>query len=533
MKRRLRKQQDLLEELEALSPTQRARRLAAIQGRLVDTEQEEDDLDDAARDQLVDEYTAALELEQLRAEIAALKDLVEQARRVREQANDSKLAALKKCLGEAQFLELKDGRGKLLLFTEHRDTLTYVREHLEKWGYSTCEIHGGMNPHERKRAQELFRTSAQVCVATEAAGEGINLQFARVLFNYDLPWNPMDLEQRIGRIHRYGQRHTAQVYNLVATDTIEGQIFLLLEEKLHGIAQTLGKVDEHGQVAEDLRAQVLGQLSSRLSYNRLYQEAILDPSPKRTRQELEVAMTNANLAREVVFELFQDLDKFNLGDYKRFDDEGRGMRRLVAFVQRAARLDGGEFRPRGKDVFELVLPAGASPHADMPGQDTLLFTTDRDKALQQEDLNLLGLEHPVVKQWLDRYTSLNPEERALIGNIEGNGDETGLPVRDTQTGLITIWQVVVHGKGGQVQQRIVRLDISPTGERSPYLERLSKDLLKACPCRKGVSRERDTVSRLVNGTASELLHRELVYSGFLPEGASYSSKLLACLEVAP
>jgi len=96
---------------------------------------------------------------------------------------------------------------------------------------------------------------------------------------------------------------------------------------------------------------------------------------KRTRQELEVAMTNANLAREVVFELFQDLDKFNLGDYKRFDDEGRGMRRLVAFVKRAARLDGGEFRPCGKDVYELVLP----------GQDTLLFTTDRDKALQQED----------------------------------------------------------------------------------------------------------------------------------------------------
>jgi len=264
-------------------------------------------------------------------------------------------------------------------------------------------------------------------------------------------------------------------------------------------------------------------LSNRLSYDRLYQEAILDPSLKRTRQELEVAMTNANLAREVVFELFQDLDKFNLGDYKRFDDEGRGMRRLVAFVQRAARLDGGEFRPRGKDVFELVLPAGASPHADGPGQDALLFTTDRDKALQQENLNLLGLEHPVVKQWLDRYNSLNPEERALIGNIEGNGIEAG---------LITIWQVVVHGKGGQVQQRIVRLGISPTGERSPYLERLSKDLLKACPCRKGVFQDMETVSRLVNGTASELLHRELVYSGFLPEGASYSSKLLTCLEVA-
>jgi len=124
---------------------------------------------------------------------------------VRELASDSKLAALKTCLGEAQFVELKDGRGKLLLFTEHRATLSYVREHLERWGFTTCEIHGGLNPHERQRAQEQFRTTAQVCVATEAAGEGINLQFCHLMINYDMPWNPTRLEQRLGRIHRIGQ----------------------------------------------------------------------------------------------------------------------------------------------------------------------------------------------------------------------------------------------------------------------------------------------------------------------------------------
>ncbi|MDY6831927.1 MAG: helicase-related protein [Thermodesulfobacteriota bacterium] len=202
IKRRLKKQETLLDELEGLTPAQRTKRLAALQGRLSDAEQEEDDLDDAVRDQLVDEYTAALELEQLRAEISALKELEEQTRRVRENAADSKLAALNKCLGEAHFLELKDGRGKLLIFTEHRDTLGYVREHLERWGFSTCAIHGGMNPHERKRAQEAFRTGAQVCIATEAAGEGINLQFCHLMINYDMPWNPTRLEQRLGRIHR-------------------------------------------------------------------------------------------------------------------------------------------------------------------------------------------------------------------------------------------------------------------------------------------------------------------------------------------
>ncbi len=138
--------------------------------------------------------------------------------------------------------------------------------------------------------------------------EGINLQHARILFNFDLPWNPMDLEQRIGRIHRYGQKDTAQVFNLVLSDTIEGRIYLLLDEKLKEIAKTLGKVDERGEVAEDLKSQVLGQLSERLSYEQLYAQAISDPELKRTRVELEAALSNANEARTAVFELFQDLD---------------------------------------------------------------------------------------------------------------------------------------------------------------------------------------------------------------------------------
>jgi len=275
LKRRLRKQQDLLEELDALSPTQRARRLAVIQGRLVDAEQEEDDLDDAARDQLVDEYTAALELEQLRAEIVALEDLVEQARRVREQAHDSKLAALQKCLGEAQFLELRDGRGKLLLFTEHRDTLTYVREHLEKWGYSTCEIHGGMNARERKRAQEVFRTQAQVCVATEAAGEGINLQFCHLMINYDMPWNPTRLEQRLGRIHRIGQERDVYVFNFVATDSEEGQP--IIEGRI--LHRLLEKLDQMNKALEGRVFDVIGEVLSLNDVNltEMLREAAYDP----------------------------------------------------------------------------------------------------------------------------------------------------------------------------------------------------------------------------------------------------------------
>lgn len=177
-------------------------------------------------------------------------------RKVRELERESKLSALEQCLKGAQFDELRDGRGKLLIFTEHRDTLSHLRSHLEKWGYSTSEIHGGMNPHERKRAQELFRTQSQICIATEAAGEGINLQFCHLMINYDMPWNPTRLEQRLGRIHRIGQERDVYIYNFVATQSedgqpiIEGRILHRLLEKLDQMKDALkGRVfDVVGEV---------------------------------------------------------------------------------------------------------------------------------------------------------------------------------------------------------------------------------------------------------------------------------------------
>ena len=234
------------------------RRLAQLQGRIADVEQDEDDLDDAERDQLVDQFTAAAGLDQLRTEVAALQDLLAQARRVRDHATDSKLAALKACLERAEFKELSDGRGKLLIFTEHRDTLNYLCESLERWGYTTCQIHGGMNPHERKRAQEQFRTEKQICVATEAAGEGINLQFCRLMINYDLPWNPTRLEQRLGRIHRIGQERDVHAFNFVASDSEEGQP--IVEGRI--LERLLEKLDQMRAVLDDRVFDVIGEVLS-------------------------------------------------------------------------------------------------------------------------------------------------------------------------------------------------------------------------------------------------------------------------------
>jgi SNF2 family DNA or RNA helicase len=275
LKRRLQKQQDLLDELEVLPHAQRTKRLAFIRGRLTDAEQDEDDLDDADKDRLTDEFTTALEMEQLKAEIAILKELVEQARRVRETGKDSKLSALKNCLNLAQFSELKDGRGKLLIFTEHRATLNHLREHLDKWGYSTCEIHGGMNPHERKHAQEAFRTSYQICVATEAAGEGINLQFCHLMINYDIPWNPTRLEQRLGRIHRIGRERDVYAYNFVATDSEDGQP--VIEGRI--LQRLLYKLEQMREALEGRVFDVIGEVLSINEVNlpEMLREAAYDP----------------------------------------------------------------------------------------------------------------------------------------------------------------------------------------------------------------------------------------------------------------
>jgi len=444
--------------------------------------------------------------------------LPEEQRRIRELLNkfpegtETKTNVLLEALRQIWLLSPDE---KVVIFTTYLGSIDSLKKAIENnFPEKGIEILKGGDHGAKVAAQRRFRRlkGPKVLLSTAAGREGINLQFSRILFNYDLPWNPMDLEQRIGRIHRYGQKDTAQVYNLVATDTIEGKIFLLLEEKLKGIAQTLGKMDENGQIAEDLRSQVLGQLCSRLSYDRLYQEAILDPTLVRTRQELEVAMTNATLARDIVFELFQDLDGFNLGDYKQYDDEGRGMQRLLNFTQRAARLEGGELSPHEKDIFIL----------NRPNSEPVRFTTNRDLALQSEELNLIGLEHQIIKEWLNIYRSINPEDRGLFGTID-SGDENG---------LITIWLVVIHGKGGQIQQKIIRLGISFRGVRSPYLERLSKDLLKARPAQTDCFKDRKEVLFLVNDIASNLLHRELLYSGILTEEASYSSQLLACIGVS-
>ena len=173
-------------------------------------------------------------VEEERDEVERLHRLANSLKRHKE----AKFSELLSVLDSSDVIRADDE--KLLIFTEHRDTLESLSKRLEDKGYTVTTIHGGMDIDSRKRAQREFRVRAKIMVATDAAGEGINLQFCRYLINWDIPWNPNRLEQRMGRIHRYGQKDDVWVYNLVAQNTREGAVIKKVLSKLDVMRDQMG-----------------------------------------------------------------------------------------------------------------------------------------------------------------------------------------------------------------------------------------------------------------------------------------------------
>ncbi len=225
----------------------------------------EDDDDLSAEEQenleekLIDTASAAESIAELEAEIFILAELVEQARGVVDSGLDRKWDELSKILQNEPHMRDADGRQrKMILFTEHKDTLNYLERRIGGvlgTPDAITTIHGSVHRDERRKRQELFRSDPEVRIllATDAAGEGVNLQNANLMVNYDLPWNPNRLEQRFGRIHRIGQNQVCHLWNLVAKETREGEVYHRLLTKLETINEALnGRVfDILGEVFED------------------------------------------------------------------------------------------------------------------------------------------------------------------------------------------------------------------------------------------------------------------------------------------
>ena len=286
LRRRRERLESRLRELEVLQRGGQAAIAFAAAGPKLDPEDVED-LDEApeneveaAEEEILDRATAARSIAELKAEIETLKNLEGLALEVRRSGTDTKWRELASLLGgiftaggisgqiaeEVRDADVPYGIGKipqptstprrkLVIFTEHRDTLRYLHGRITTLlgrEESVVLIHGGMGREDRLKAQEAFRHDphVQVLLATDAAGEGINLQRAHLMVNYDLPWNPNRLEQRFGRIHRIGQTEVCHLWNLVADETREGDVYRKLLDKLEQARQTLG-----GQVFD-----VLGKL---------------------------------------------------------------------------------------------------------------------------------------------------------------------------------------------------------------------------------------------------------------------------------
>ncbi|MBX3631060.1 MAG: DUF3883 domain-containing protein [Nitrosomonas sp.] len=310
-------------------------------------------------DQVVDQATAAETVHELEAEICILKDLENQALGIVQSGNDRKWEELSHLLQDRPEMFTAGGnRRKLIIFTEHRDTLNYLVGRIGGMlgrPEAVITIHGGVNRDDRRKAQEEFRNNpdVQVLVATDAAGEGVNLQNANLMVNYDLPWNPNRLEQRFGRIHRIGQTEVCHLWNLIARETREGDVFQRLFDKLEVEKQALG-----GKVFD-----ILGEAFENISLKELLVEAIrYGESPEvqaRLSQIIDSALDTehlkAILRRNALVEQHMNLEDLYAVKEEMEKAEARKLQPyfIRAFFTEAFQNLSGEMRARESGRFEV------------------------------------------------------------------------------------------------------------------------------------------------------------------------------------
>ena len=312
-------------------------------------------------EKIVDQASAARTIQELQIEIGMLQELERLAQKVRISGTDRKWDELSKLLqNNGEMFDAHGHRRKLVLFTEHRDTLNYLDMKIKSLlgtPEAVVAIHGGMGREERKKAQEAFTQDkdVQVLLATDAAGEGINLQRAHLMVNYDLPWNPNRLEQRFGRIHRIGQTEVCHLWNLIAKETREGEVYLRLLEKLNVEREALG-----GQVFD-----VLGRVTFEdRSLRELLMEAVRYGDKPEVRAKLFQVVERAldtSALQELIAEraLAQDAMDASRVRQIREDMERADARRLQPhfvsqFFEEAFKLLGGSFREREAKRYEIT-----------------------------------------------------------------------------------------------------------------------------------------------------------------------------------
>ncbi len=437
---------------------------------------------------VIDHATAARTVEELQAEIVRLKDLEGLAKSVHSSGEDTKWQELSRILDDPLMMDDHGNRRKLVVFTEFKDTLMYlarrIRTRIGK-PEAVVEIHGGVTRDDRRRVVEAFMNdpTVLVLVANDAAGEGVNLQRAHLMVNYDLPWNPNRLEQRFGRIHRIGQREVCHLWNLVAKETREGDVYIRLLTKLEAEREALG-----GKVFD-----VLGQLFDQKPLRDLLMEAIrygADPARKADLlRQADGAVDHqhilAVMKRRVLVTNEMDLSKVMA---IREDMERAYAKRLQpyfiqSFFAEAFRRLGGTMHRREEGRFEIThVPARIRERDRVVGTAAPVqaryerVTFDKQYVDEQPRAHLVCPGSPLLEATisctLDDHVDLLKRGAILVDDADD-----GLTPRL----LFTLEHVVQDGRKGRhglhnvVSQRLEFVEVGPDGNfrhagAAPYLD---------------------------------------------------------------
>jgi len=370
------------------------------------------------------EETEALkhELSIMQSEADTLQQLIDI-----EVKRDHKLDELLKLLDIVCEESPRKDREKILIFTEYRETQRYLVSELEKkYGKgSAVVIHGDMKlerleenlrdieaiwtpfardgalatPTTKRTSQRLFREHDNVrfLVSTEAGGEGINLQFCHICINYDLPWNPMRLEQRVGRIYRFGQEKVVQVYNFLNKGTIEDLVQSYFQNRLERASAAIAAVT--GEDPEELMGTLNGQLEIEIDSSKIYQRAVVDGTlNKQSQKEIAEAVERAKRAYEIATQsLFRDISSYSFDNYKREIATDLTLGDLQQFFETFLTMYKRQIQRKGS-FFEFLVPDVLQGKGLPERYRTVTF--DRELAIRRTDAEFMALGHPFIDAML-------------------------------------------------------------------------------------------------------------------------------------
>ena len=370
---------------------------------------------------------------ELEKEIDILSDLIEKAEGILREESEVKLRELKKAIEEG-FKKIREMQGneKILIFTESKDTLEYLVKRIKSWGYSVNFIHGGMRLEERIGAEKVFKHETQVMVATEAAGEGINLQFCHLMINYDIPWNPNRLEQRMGRVHRYGQQKDVYVFNLVADSTREGKVLAKLFDKLEEIRNAMGSDKVFDIIGDIFYGKNLYQLILEAVANAKSIDEIIKKLDIKVDEEyitkIKQALGESLATRHIDYTRIREMAE-KAKEYRLIPEY------VEEFFKRAFEKTGGKFRVR-RDGFITIDSISyevrkIAEEVDFKNRYGIILksypkaTFDKDIAFKNPDAEFISFGHPLFEAllaWINRNYFGKLQKGAVFEDPSGRYD---------------------------------------------------------------------------------------------------------------